>query len=123
MSSTTKSRRSSRGAGKAGSSRASRDFSAEADSMIADEVDSQAQDVAAAVVDENNSGIQAPHTPAAGANSSSRRSSMYEDTPTRVQRLHEKEELHDLNKRLELYILKQRERDAYADGWVRESKL
>jgi hypothetical protein len=43
-----------------------------------------------------------------------------EDTPTRLSRLDEKSELQGLNKRLEFYILKQRERDASADAWGRE---
>lgn len=43
-----------------------------------------------------------------------------DDTPTRLSRLDEKSELQGLNKRLEFYILKQRERDASADAWVRE---
>jgi hypothetical protein len=43
-----------------------------------------------------------------------------EDTPTRLTRLDEKSELQGLNKRLEFYILKQRERDASADAWGRE---
>ena len=43
-----------------------------------------------------------------------------DDTPTRLSRLDEKSELQGLNKRLEFYILNRRERDASADGWVRE---
>lgn len=39
---------------------------------------------------------------------------------TRLTRLDEKSELQGLNKRLEFYILKQRERDASADAWGRE---
>lgn len=43
-----------------------------------------------------------------------------EQDPTRLTRLDEKSELQGLNKRLEFYILKQRERDASADAWGRE---
>lgn len=46
--------------------------------------------------------------------------SLGEDTPTRLTRLDEKSELQGLNKRLEFYILKQRERDASQDAWGRE---
>jgi hypothetical protein len=62
-------------------------------------------------------------TPVASRSASSQSSSSHlrsEDTPTRLSRLHEKAELADLNKRLEFYILKQKQRDASADSLARE---
>jgi hypothetical protein len=41
-------------------------------------------------------------------------------TPTRTARLEEKHQLQELNKRLEMYILKQRERDASLGGAQRD---
>lgn len=62
----------------------------------------------------------ADYTSPYAAPSSLDNSMSMEDTPTRLSRLDEKSELQGLNKRLEFYILNRRERDASADGWVRE---